>query len=169
VSHRKPAFQQYKDDLTKDEDEAYKLGMNLSTLKRKKKRQQHGSSVDDEESKKTQYPLSQVSGMSSYTKPPPILVTKTATAIIAPPAMTNSKLLRGDTTALDEARFQRAEKELQDRVEAQQKLQQQQQQVKNPAGSGGDGGANVQLANNNPYGSLSVPIGPPDIFPDKKK
>uniref|UniRef100_A0A914YSE9 Uncharacterized protein n=1 Tax=Panagrolaimus superbus TaxID=310955 RepID=A0A914YSE9_9BILA len=174
VSQRKPALQLYKEDQTKDEDEAYKLGMNLSTFKRKKKRQQHGSQQDDEESKKkqkTQYPLSVASGMSSYTKPmPPIATTVTATPV--PPtsapttitvATTNSKLLRGDQTAQDEARFQRAEKELQDRVEAQQK--QQQQQAKNPGG----GRASVYLGNNNPYGSLSVPMGPPDVFPQNKK
>uniref|UniRef100_A0AC34FJ41 Uncharacterized protein n=1 Tax=Panagrolaimus sp. ES5 TaxID=591445 RepID=A0AC34FJ41_9BILA len=144
-TQRKPAFQQDNDDLTKYEDEL----LNISIFK-PKKRQQHGCSVDDEESKRTRYSHSQASGISSYTKPPSIPVTKTATAIIAPPAITNSKLLRGDTTALDEARFQRAEKELKNRVEAEQKHQQEQQQVKTPAGGGG--GANVQLGKNNPHG-----------------
>lgn len=42
VSRRSQAYQQYKEDAIKDEDEAYKLGMNVSTLKKKRKRQQHG-------------------------------------------------------------------------------------------------------------------------------
>uniref|UniRef100_A0AC35ERP3 Uncharacterized protein n=1 Tax=Panagrolaimus sp. PS1159 TaxID=55785 RepID=A0AC35ERP3_9BILA len=184
VSKRQVAYEQHKEDKSKDEEDAYKLGLNLSTYKRKKKRQQHGlQSNDDLESKKTeetQYPLSQASGMSSYTKPiaptPPSAPSKTATATPVAPGITNSTLLRGDKTpAQDEARYQRAEKELQDRLESEKRKREQhaaKAATAAAAGGGGGakpvgGGAKVQLANNNPYGSLSVPLD--DVFAAEKK